>query len=42
LRRLGLRTALGHATNRAKTLQAAYNSSEQELVELHTATLEAC
>jgi hypothetical protein len=38
----GLRTALGHATNRAETLQAAYNSSEQELVELRTATLEAC
>jgi ABC-type molybdate transport system substrate-binding protein len=37
-----LRTALGHATNRAETLQAAYNSSEQELVELRTATLEAC
>jgi hypothetical protein len=33
-RRPGLRTALGHATNRAETLQAAYNSSEQELVEL--------
>jgi hypothetical protein len=42
LHRLGLRTALGHATNRAETLQAAYNSSEQELVELRTATLEAC
>jgi hypothetical protein len=41
-RRPGLRTALGHATNRAETLQAAYNSSEQELVELCTATLEAC
>jgi hypothetical protein len=37
-----LRTALGHATNRAETLQAAYNSSEQELVELRGATLEAC
>jgi hypothetical protein len=34
----GLRTALGHATNRAETLQATYNSSEQELVELRTAT----
>jgi hypothetical protein len=33
---------VGHATNRAETLQAAYNSSEQELVELRTATLEAC
>jgi hypothetical protein len=42
LRRPGLRTALGHATNRAETLQAAYNSSEQELVGLRTATLEAC
>jgi hypothetical protein len=41
-RPLGLRTALGHANNRAETLQAAYNSSEQELVELRTATLEAC
>jgi hypothetical protein len=40
--RPGLRTALGHATNRAETLQDAYNSSEQELVELRTATLEAC
>jgi hypothetical protein len=38
----GPHTALGHATNRAETLQAAYNSSEQELVELRTATLEAC
>jgi hypothetical protein len=41
-RRPGLRTALGHATNRAETLQAAYNSFEQELVELRTTTLEAC
>jgi hypothetical protein len=41
-RRPGLPTTLGHATNRAKTLQAAYDSSEQELVELRTATLEAC
>jgi hypothetical protein len=37
-----LRTALGHASNRAETLQAAYNSSEQELVELHAAALETC
>jgi hypothetical protein len=37
-----LRTALGHATNRAETLQAAYNSFEQELVELRATTLEAC
>jgi hypothetical protein len=42
LRRSGLRTALGHATNRAETLQAAYNSSEQELVELRAAALETC
>jgi hypothetical protein len=41
-RRPGLRTTLGHATNRAETLQAAYNSSEQELVELRATTLEAC
>jgi hypothetical protein len=40
--RLALRTTLGHATSRAETLQAAYNSSEQELVGLRTATLEAC
>jgi hypothetical protein len=33
---------LGHATNRAETLQAAYNSSEQELVELRAAALETC
>jgi hypothetical protein len=33
---------LGHATNRAETLQAAYNSSEQELVELCAAALETC
>jgi hypothetical protein len=42
LHRPGLGTALGHATNRVETLQAAYNSSEQELVELRAATLEAC
>jgi hypothetical protein len=42
LRRPGLCTALGHATNRAETLQAAYNSSEQELVELRAAALETC
>jgi hypothetical protein len=29
-------------TNRAETLQSAYNSSEQELLELRTAILEAC
>jgi hypothetical protein len=37
-----LRTAQGHAANRAETLRAAYNSSEQELVELRATTLEAC
>jgi hypothetical protein len=30
----GLRTALGRATDRAEALQAAYDSSERELVEL--------
>jgi hypothetical protein len=38
----GLRTALGHATNRAEMLQAAYDSSERELVELRTMALETC
>jgi hypothetical protein len=38
----GLRTALGHTTNWAETLQAAYNSSEQELVGLRVAALETC
>jgi chromosome segregation ATPase len=38
----GLRTALGHATTRAETLQAAYNSSQQELEELRTAALKTC
>jgi chromosome segregation ATPase len=33
----GLRTALGHVTDRAETLQAAYDSSERELVELRAA-----
>jgi hypothetical protein len=33
---------LGHASNRADTLQAAYNSSEQELVELRAVALETC
>jgi hypothetical protein len=37
-----LRTALGHAAERAKALQASYNSSEQELLELRTAALETC
>jgi hypothetical protein len=41
-RRPGLRNVLGHATNRAETLQAAYDSSEQELVELRAAALETC
>jgi hypothetical protein len=35
-------TALGHATSRAEALQASYNSSEQELVELRAAALETC
>jgi hypothetical protein len=38
----GLRTALGRATDRAETLQAAYDSSEQELVEPRAAALETC
>jgi hypothetical protein len=38
----GLRTALGHTTNWAETLQAAYNSSEQELVGLRVVALETC
>jgi hypothetical protein len=33
---------LGHATDRAEALQASYNSSEQELVELRFAALETC
>jgi hypothetical protein len=36
----GLRTALGHATTRAETLQTAYNSSQQELEELRATALE--
>jgi hypothetical protein len=39
---LGLRTALGHAAERAEALQASYNSSEQELWELRDAALETC
>jgi hypothetical protein len=38
----GLRTALGHAAERAEALQASYNSSEQELKELRGAALETC
>jgi phage-related minor tail protein len=38
----GLRTTLGHAADRAETLQAAYDSSERELVELRAAALETC
>jgi myosin heavy subunit len=38
----GLRTTLGRVTDRAETLQAAYDSSEQELVELRAAALETC
>jgi hypothetical protein len=37
-----LRTALGHAAERAEALQASYNSSEQELRELRGAALETC
>jgi hypothetical protein len=37
-----LRTALGHAVERAEALHASYNSSEQELLELRTAALETC
>jgi hypothetical protein len=37
-----LRTALGHAAERAEALQASYNSSEQELRELRTGALETC
>jgi hypothetical protein len=37
-----LRTALGHAAEGAEALQASYNSSEQELLELRTAALETC
>jgi hypothetical protein len=37
-----LRTALGHAAERAEALQASYNSSEQELQELRGAALETC
>jgi hypothetical protein len=36
----GLRTALGRVTDQAETLQAAYDSSEQELVELRAVALE--
>jgi DNA repair exonuclease SbcCD ATPase subunit len=36
----GLRTALGSVTDRAETLQAAYDSSKQELVEMRAAALE--
>jgi hypothetical protein len=38
----GLRTTLGRVIDRAETLQAAYDSSEQELVELRAAALETC
>jgi hypothetical protein len=38
----GLRTALGCVTDRAETLQTAYDSSERELVELRAAALETC
>jgi hypothetical protein len=38
----GLRTALGHATTQAETLQTAYNSSQLELEELQATALETC
>jgi predicted nucleic acid-binding Zn-ribbon protein len=38
----GLRTTLGRVTDRAETMQAAYDSSEQELVELRAAALKTC
>jgi hypothetical protein len=37
-----LRTAPGHAAERAEALQTSYNSSEQELQELRDAALETC
>jgi hypothetical protein len=37
-----LRTALGHAAERAEALQTSYNSSEKELLELRSAALETC
>jgi hypothetical protein len=37
-----LRTAQGHATDRAEPLQASYNSFERELLELRSAALETC
>jgi hypothetical protein len=37
-----LRTALGHAAERAEALQTSYNCSEQELLELRSAALETC
>jgi hypothetical protein len=38
----GLRTALGNTTTQAEAVQTAYNSSQQELEELWSATLEVC
>jgi hypothetical protein len=38
----GLRTALGHASERAEALQASYKSSEQELREMRDTALETC
>jgi hypothetical protein len=37
-----LHTALGHAAELAEALQASYNSSLQELQELHNTGLETC
>jgi hypothetical protein len=33
---------LGHAADRAEALQDSYNSSERELLELHSVALETC
>jgi DNA repair exonuclease SbcCD ATPase subunit len=38
----GLRTALGNSATQAQVVQAAYNSSQQELEELQASALEAC
>jgi hypothetical protein len=37
-----LRTAWGHAAERAEALQTSYNSSKQELQELRKVALETC
>jgi chromosome segregation ATPase len=38
----GLQTTLGRVTDRAETVQATYDSSERELVELRAAAFETC